>query len=738
MSPLKKLFVKGLPVRWDGSSYLGQEGVFVKDCPLIHPSPEVVKQGLEAVLNYFREIEAQGVDRLLEAKVLIIGEGRAGKTSLLRRLYRPSEPLPTEDETTRGINIHRQGFPLDNERIFRLNVWDFGGQQIYHATHQFFLTKNSLYILVDDTAKDHKSATDEGFKYWLEVIELLSNRSPVLIFQNEKGGRSKTIDEAGIKGRFPNVKEVHRGNLQQRGSTAELYKAIEYFVQRLPHIGEQVPAKWVDIRAAIEEEARHHPYISQQDYFDLYGRYLDFDQTKALHLSRYLHDLGVFLHFQDDPLLRRTVILQNLWATEAVFRILDDETVKANFGQFALADCERIWATSEYRNMHLELLALMEKFELCYPLVAARAHEVNTWLAPQLLSPTMPPGLNNWAAPGDLVLSYRYGFLPKGLISRLMVRMHHFVKRPNMAWTTGVLFERNATEVLVQIPPHGSEIVLRARGPEHKALLSVIASDLDTLNASFSGLEERIEIRIPCICSKCIASTSPEMFEYKRLLKRKEDGKLNIECLESYEEVNVLTLLDGFKPEHLPIWAEKQPDSRRLTSELTKSNRVKDKTIKIFLASSEELREDRDAFDLYFRQRNDRLLEQGIYLKIVRWENFLDAMSSTRLQDEYNREVHNCDIFVSLFMTKTGKFTEEEFDVAHHTFRQNGKPHIYTYFKEASVQITKINRDALQSLWKFQDKLKALGHFQTEYKNTEHLKQLFRDQLEELLNERLI
>lgn len=32
----------------------------------------------------------------------------------------------------------------------------------------------------------------------------------------------------------------------------------------------------------------------------------------ALHLSHYLHDLGVFLHFQDDPTLHKTVILQNL------------------------------------------------------------------------------------------------------------------------------------------------------------------------------------------------------------------------------------------------------------------------------------------------------------------------------------------------------------------------------------------------------------------------------------------
>ena len=79
--------------------------------------------------------------------MLILGEGGAGKTSLLRRLYQPDQPLPTEQETTKGISIYRHEFPLKNGRRFRLNVWDFGGQEIYHATHQFFLTRRSLYLV---------------------------------------------------------------------------------------------------------------------------------------------------------------------------------------------------------------------------------------------------------------------------------------------------------------------------------------------------------------------------------------------------------------------------------------------------------------------------------------------------------------------------------------------------------------------------------------------------------------
>ena len=116
----------------------------VSGCPLTNPPPEIVQQGNEAILNYFQERTRGEVDHLYEAKMLILGEGGAGKTSLLRRLYQPGQPLPTEMETTKGISIYRHEFDLRNGRRFRLNVWDFGGQEIYHATHQFFLTRRSL------------------------------------------------------------------------------------------------------------------------------------------------------------------------------------------------------------------------------------------------------------------------------------------------------------------------------------------------------------------------------------------------------------------------------------------------------------------------------------------------------------------------------------------------------------------------------------------------------------------
>ncbi len=671
-------------------------------------------QGNEAILNYFSETEAGEIDHLYEAKMLILGEGGAGKTSLLRRLFKPDEPLPEECDTTKGIDIYYHEFTLQNGRTFRLNVWDFGGQEIYHATHQFFLTHRSLYLLVDDTRKDHKSVSDEGFKYWLALIDLFGGHSPTLIFQNEKGGRSKEIDLAGIKGRYDNVRECYKGNLQQPDAALPLLKAIEFHAENLSHIGEALPAKWIAVREEIEQLAGQKAYILQNDYFAIYAQHMEFDRTKALHLSRYLHDLGVFLHFQDDPLLCRTVILQNTWATEAVFKVLDNESVKAKRGRFTKADYQELWQRADYVDMQPELLALMKKFELCYELADAQP---TAWLATQLLPAARPDAMQNWVHTDDLVLRYRYDFMPKGIISRLIVRMHRFVPNPEMAWITGGLFQHDSSQLLAELLADGDEIELRARGPEAKALLSVISSDLDALNNSFSGLQNKVGKRIPCICSECKGSTTPEFYEHKKLLRKKEHGKSTEECPRSYDDVNVIELLEGIRVDTPPNWANENQ-----------------RTIRIFLASSAELKEERDEFDLYFHQQNDRLIKQGYYLEIHRWENFLDAMSDTRLQDEYNKAVKACDIFVSLFFTKTGQYTEEEFDTAHQQFKATNKPLIYTFFKGAEIN-TKNITDEINSLLKFKDKLKELGHFYTEYDNVEHLKRQFKDQLEKLFDD---
>ena len=108
-------------------------------------------------------------------------------------------------------------------------------------------------------------------------------------------------------------------------------------------------------------------------------------------------------------------------------------------------------------------------------------------------------------------------------------------------------------------------------------------------------------------------------------------------------------------------------------------------TKKIFLASSSELKEDRREFEIFINRKNKDWHDKGVFLHLEVWEDFLDAMSQTRLQDEYNMAIRECDIFVMLFWTKVGKYTEEEFETASGHFKATNRPFIFTYFKNASA-----------------------------------------------------
>ena len=144
-------------------------------------------------------------------------------------------------------------------KLFRVNLWDFGGQAIYHATHQFFLTKRSLYALVADTRKE-----DTDFYYWLNVVELLSDNSPLLIILNEKQDRRRDINERQLRGQFANLKEALPTNLADNRGLDRILEEIKHQLTRLPHVGAALPKTWVKVRQALESDPRN--YMELQEY----------------------------------------------------------------------------------------------------------------------------------------------------------------------------------------------------------------------------------------------------------------------------------------------------------------------------------------------------------------------------------------------------------------------------------------------------------------------------------------
>jgi len=310
--------------------------ISVHENPLEIPPLEIAEKGIEAIRNYFEQLE-QGQDTIYEAKILIIGEGGAGKTSLANKLIDANYQLQESEPSTEGIDILQWRFQFEQDKTFQVNLWDFGGQEIYHATHQFFLTNRSLYILVADTRKEN---TD--FFYWLQIVELLADKSPVIIIKNEKDDRQCEVKEENeLRGLFKNFQCTQATNLATNRGLETIQTELKHQLQKLPHVGTKLPKTWADVRKTLENDKRH--YIDYKTFLTIcdengFKKRQDKDQ-----LAQFLHDLGVCLYFKDDPLLRKTVILKPEWGTDAVYKVLDNQTVKNNQGQFTKQDLADIW-----------------------------------------------------------------------------------------------------------------------------------------------------------------------------------------------------------------------------------------------------------------------------------------------------------------------------------------------------------------------------------------------------------
>ena len=156
------------------------------------------------------------------------------------------------------------------------------------------------------------------------------------------------------------------------------------------------------------------------------------------------------------------------------------------------------------------------------------------------------------------------------------------------------------------------------------------------------------------------------------------------------------------------------------------------KTIKIFIASSDELRSEREKFDTLFAHLNNIFKKRDIQLEAVRWEFLDSSMGKEHKQEEYNREIKECDICVVMFWQRFGEYTNTELKVADTELREGRKPsRIYVFFKEPG--------DVAYDLQLFKDAFeREYGHFYCKFDCIDKLQLDFVLQLEHFLNSNLV
>jgi internalin A len=473
---------------------------------------------------------------LNEVKMVLVGQGSVGKTSLVNRLL--DNTFNPNENKTEGINIRRWQIALSestNLQIsqstnIRVNVWDFGGQEVMHATHQFFLTRRTLYLLVLDARLNE---AENRLDYWLQIIRSFGGNSPIIIVGNKVDQQPLDIDRGGLRAKYSTVKAIIDTSCITGIGLSELRTAIVEQIPTLPHVFDELLVTWFDVKAQLEDMDAN--YISYAEYTQICQVADVTDEPSQRTLLGFLHDLGIVLHFPD-PRLETTNILNPEWVTQGVYRILNSHALFQNGGVLTWGLLTQILGSREYpRDKHIFIVDMMRKFELCYPFPG----QEHTYLVPDLL-PKEERYAGEWD--GALAFQVRYNVLPGSIISRFIVRMHRTIHQ-NTVWRTGVLLAFDGNHALVKADYAEDRIYISVRGPVpgRRELLTRIREQLDAIHHTIQGLQAAEKISLP---------GHPELppVDYRHLCNLERAGIDTWIPEGLIESFSVRQLLDGVEP----------------------------------------------------------------------------------------------------------------------------------------------------------------------------------------------
>lgn len=358
-------------------------------CKLDDLPPEVCGEGafenvLDKVRAHYEDLKS-GQRRDAEIKVLFLGNGGVGKTQLCRRLrdleFDPSVP------TTHGVQLGEMTVPWENfPEPVRLNLWDFGGQDIYHGSHALFLHGQAIFLLLWTPELECQTAYQEGelslrhrpLSYWLDYLRAFAGTdASVLIVQSQCDTRDKRmLHPPAPVDDFPfhRLTEVSACTGLNLGILNESIKEAvrDRFDRRPPPpIGAGRVKVRDRLRQMLAEDQKREPDKRQ---YRLLER-AEFDRicdevggiSNPTALLDFLHLTGVV--FYRPGLFSDRIILDQNWALEAIYALFDRKKILPllrGYGRFNRADLEAlIWSgyTPEEQNV---FLGMMESCGICF------------------------------------------------------------------------------------------------------------------------------------------------------------------------------------------------------------------------------------------------------------------------------------------------------------------------------------------------------------------------------------
>ena len=521
----------GLPIYWgENKSLFGYNGIELGDNPMKVPPYDIIRFGVEAVHSWFQGERGY----VNEVKVLLVGHGEVGKTTLVKRLT-GAEPDPKEPPT-HHIKISDHVLSYKNKDV-ALHFWDFGGQDVMHSTHQFFLSKRSVYILVLDGRRD------EDAEYWLKHIESFGGASPVLVVMNKiDTNPTYDLDRRFLQTKYPFIHGFYRTVClgKERGIN-DLREGLVTALDKVELLSIPWPQRWLRIKEELE--GMSDDFISQQEYERICANTeIDNPDLQEV-LAEYLTDLGVVVHFKDLR-LNDLHILQPRWASRAAYKIINSAKIAEHDGILKadwMAGIMRKENDQDFlyqKHTFPYIIDLMQKFELLFPLVDGREY-----LIPELMSIQQPVLPVHQGPVLEFFFQYE-DLLPRSVLPRFIVRMHEDIKDA-LRWRTGVVLEVPIFQTLAIVIADIKEkrINISVSGPQRRAHFAMIRKAFHSLNAGFEKLVVTERVPLPDLRDQSV--------DYEELLACEQSGETVFKVYKFKKSYAVRDLLNGIEAENV-------------------------------------------------------------------------------------------------------------------------------------------------------------------------------------------
>jgi len=403
-----------------------------------------------------------------------------------------------------------------------------------HATHQFFLTRRSLYLLVLD---GRQGENENNLHYWLKIIQSYAEDSPILVVINKSDQHQMELNENRLQKDYaPNLRGFYHTSCKNGEGIAELRSAIVQQIPGLSHVFDLLPESYFKVKDSLAKRATKDNYLQYQQYINICRKHRVTSEDDQRQLIRFLHDLGTVLNYDDpdSPLrLHDTNILNPEWVTEGVYKIVNNNVLMNQQGQLDVDQLTSVFNDPKRYppERHRFIIDMMRKFELCF---AFPDSDNRRYLIPELL-PENEPDLD-WSEHDSLRFEYHYNVLPSGILCRFIVHMHHRLTEKRTYWRSGVLLDIDGNRCLVRGDTQSKKMFISIQGPAQtrRIALSLIREAFHVIHRTIPGMEA--VDKVPLHGGTIVTYGHWLMLEAKGIATQIPDG--------TTEPVNVSRVLD--------------------------------------------------------------------------------------------------------------------------------------------------------------------------------------------------